>query len=135
MFYDFIDFNILSYLRVLVNWKLQILLMHFSPPRNVKYEYNNKCIRIFALKWFFKKEIEIMIKHFICFIDQCIVVKSLVLHIFLYLVIVQSWIFEEQIIKEGNWQDNSKIQEETWQDHSKNSWRKLIYIHSEIEDK
>ena len=101
----------------------------------VKYEYNNKCIRIFALKWFFEKEIEIMIKHFICFIDQCIVVKSLVLHIFLYLVIVQSWIFEEQIIKEGNWQDNSKIQEETWQDHSKNSWRKLIYIHSEIEDK
>ena len=50
---------------------------------------------------------------------QCIVVKSLVLHIFLYLVIVQSGIFQEHIIKEGNWQDNSKSQEETWQDHCK----------------
>ena len=74
----------------------------------------------------FKKEIEIMIKHLFVLLIQCIIVKSLVLHIFLYLVIVQSGIFQEHIIKEGNWQDNSKSQEETWQDHCKNSWRKLI---------
>ena len=67
-----------------------------------------------------------MIKHFICFIDSMYCCKKSSIAYLSYLVIVQSGIFQEHIIKEGNWQDNSKSQEETWQDHCKKSGRKLI---------